>query len=135
MTEQNTSTQDVQDLANVDLAEYSDLFADLGLTELDDEKKRGILGDIFELLELRIQEAIYEALSEDQRTELNKIAEETPEAVNSYVEKAIPHIQDIVAEVSGTLREELIGQAETLAAAILAEDEATANAVQPTPAA
>ena len=124
MTEQNTPVQAVQDLANVDLGEYSDLFADLGLSELDDEKKRGILGDIFELLELRIQEAIYEALSEDQRVELNKIAEETPDAVNSYIEKAIPHIEDIVTEVSATLREELIGQAETLAAAILAEDAA-----------
>ncbi|MEA3305041.1 MAG: DUF5663 domain-containing protein [Patescibacteria group bacterium] len=95
-----------------DLAQFTDLFEELGLTGLTDDRKQELLGKVMELLELRINDAIYNTLTEEQVAQLDEIEEE--DKIDAFLEAAIPNMEELATEESLKLRAELVAQAGNL---------------------
>lgn len=104
--------QEDQNQMQYDLSQYSELFEELGLNELDENRKQELLGKIMELLELRINDAIYESLTEDQVSKLEQMEDEN--AIDKFLSEAVPNLEEIATNKSLELRSELVSQASNL---------------------
>lgn len=82
----------------------------LGIENLPDDQKIRIVEAATSLVEQNLMLRLYDALSEDKREELNaKLSANDPQALNEFIQQAVPNFSDWVVEETNKVKDELSG--------------------------
>jgi len=86
-----------------------DLFVVLGAQNSSEDEKAILLARMIEIVQTRVMEKIYNALTEQEREEFMRLLESTDsDDVNTYVSQRVPNFQNLYEEEGRILRQELI---------------------------
>lgn len=80
---------------------------DAGLQNLPDDQKQKIIEQLQTELEERVGEKLAANMSDEQLSELDKMASENEDMVIEWLEANRPDYQDVVAETANEMKEEL----------------------------
>lgn len=90
--------------ATIDLSE--NIFSEMGLENLSDEKKLALLQQMTMLVEKRVMLRLIEALTDDEAIEAEKLADR-PEELLEYLGSRVPNMDKIIAHETDIVREEI----------------------------
>ena len=81
----------------------------LGLEDLPLENRAQLVSELEQILEVRVLQAAYQTLSEDQAEELDTYVElNQPEKVGEFVQQNVPQLNEIFASELEKLKLELV---------------------------
>lgn len=95
----------------------NDLSSQLGLGDLSEEDRAGILAKAGQLVQRKILLRIEKEMSEEEREKFEKFLEEkgdNPDEVEKYLRENVPNIDEITKEEIEETRKDILGQMEEL---------------------
>ena len=92
-----------------------DLIKEFGLEDLPPEKQQALQDQIIELIETRFNRAILNRLSDEDKTELDKLlGGNDSEAMNKFMAAKVPDFADIHEQIVGELKVEMMKMRDAL---------------------
>ncbi len=86
-----------------------DLIKEFGLEKLSDDKKIAFQEKILELVNTRFLRVIFKSLSEEDKTELDKIMDgDDSELVNKFIAEKVPNYAEIHEKIVEDLKKEML---------------------------
>lgn len=88
-----------------------DIFTALGASGIPDEEKGALLGQMIEIAQTRTLAKLIETLGEEEKAELEKIAEDEeagPEVLENFITQKVPEFPEIFTDEIKKLKQELI---------------------------
>ena len=92
------------------MAELKNLIQELGLENLPEKNKQDLVVSLAEGLQMRIATRVLVMLTEEQKESFDKLIEtqNSDQAINDFLAKAIPNYDEIMADEYLKFREEVL---------------------------
>lgn len=97
-----------------DIANNTEFLTEIGINDAPEEQKTALIAGLEDLAQNRLINRLTEVMTDEQAEEFGKITDE--QQAYDYLMKAVPNLQDIVAEIFSDLKKEILARQKAIGA-------------------